>query len=128
MLKRAARCIPGSMAPSHNALSSRGTPNPDYAIVRTRPSKAQSKARASRKPKAQPVQSIDFASALAAAEIDMHNAQSRVRVAKQDGRPYADLAAEARRCRAAYLALSGGVEHRAITVDMGSTVNPLIAV
>lgn len=123
MLKRAARSFSGSMAPRSNALASRGTPNPDFAIVRTRSTSTAKPRRV--KPK---VEVIDFDAKLSQCMVAMLAAQAEVKLAKSEGRPYANLAATARKCRAEYLTLTGGVERRSIDVDQGSTVNPLIAV
>jgi hypothetical protein len=53
-----------------------------------------------------------------------------VRAARERGDEAArlDLAKRAREARAHLLDLTGGVERRAIEVDQGSAVNPMVAV
>jgi hypothetical protein len=62
-----------------------------------------------------------------------HNFQAltlQVRAARERGDEAArlDLAKRAREARAHLLDLTGGVERRAIEVDQGSAVNPMVAV
>lgn len=91
---------------SGTALRSRGTPNPDRAIVPCRPRKVLRIERETAAHRAH----------LQAAQDQMLAAQREVRRLKACGLPYAAAAADARYLRAEYLKLTGGVERREVQV------------
>jgi hypothetical protein len=94
-------------APEHNALRSRGCPNPDRAIGRPK----------SRKVLREEVAQKARVDRLGAAQATMLRAQKRVRELKASGQPYERAAAEARLARARYLALDGArVQGKAVTI------------
>lgn len=62
------------------------------------------------------------------AQVAMLQAQDRVRAAKRDGEPYAELGQKARSARSAYLTLLGGVESRTVEVAQASDANKVKAV
>jgi hypothetical protein len=88
------------------ALASRGTPNPDRAIVKARPRKVLALERETAAHRAH----------LQRAQDRMLSAQREVRRLKSCGQPYSDAATEARAARAEYLKLTGGVERREVQV------------
>lgn len=101
------------------ALRSRGCPNSDRAIVARRGSRSEL---------ARAVEQESHVRSLQRAQTAMLDAQRAVRRAKGMGLEYGQLAQDARIARAAYLALTGGVERRAVAVDQGSETSPVRAV
>jgi hypothetical protein len=91
---------------SGTALRSRGTPNPDRALVKARPRKVLRVER----------ETAAHRSHLQRAQDRMLTAQREVRRLKSCGQPFADAASEARAARAEYLKLTGGVERREVQV------------
>jgi hypothetical protein len=71
---------------------------------------------------------VDFNQTLDAARLRMYAAQDTVQALKAAGKPYRKEAQASRAARAEWLALSGGLETRSITVDQGSAVNAVKAV
>jgi hypothetical protein len=88
------------------ALRSRGTPNPDRAIVKARPRRVLALERETAAHRAH----------LQKAQTRMLEAQREVRRLKSCGQPYADAATLARSARADYLKLTGGTERREVAV------------
>jgi hypothetical protein len=96
------------------SLAQRGTPNPDRAIM---PSRKRSTLRAERDQR-------DHVAHLQKAQTAMLTAQRAVRAAKMAGASddeRAKLADVARKRRAEYLKLTGGVESRAVDVNTGAS-------
>lgn len=111
-----------SCTPEHNALRSKGQPDPCRAVVRTRRSVKQAKVISAEREVLLYKQSVD------AARMNMFAAQDRVRSLKGAGKDYKTAAQEARAARAAYLKLTGELESVRVSVDIGSEVNPVKAV
>jgi hypothetical protein len=92
------------------ALRARGCPSPDRAYVPAR----------SRQSLAAQLEREAHARRLQSAQTRMLTAQRAVREAKIYGRPTAELAAQARDARAAYLRLTGGTDRRTVDASTGA--------
>lgn len=124
-MKRA-RLLQGSKPPEHNALRSRGCPDPDHALVARRERAPQRRRQVS--PSATPA--IPMAFAVENLRRQWESAVSEVRRLKVAGEDYSSSAHKARTLRYQLVAMDPSLEleSRAISVDTGSDVNPVKAV
>lgn len=132
-MAKLARMMRESRAPSYNDLRSRGVPDPDRAIVRTRRrsngSAGRGSAPASPREAAQSPRSHKrHVERVYQAMLDAQRAVVNAReCGDEDAR--VQFAKVARERRAAWLAISGQApEGRAIEVNLGSETNPVRAV
>lgn len=103
------------------SLRARGCPSPDRAPVPRAAAPRRSEL-------TRAVETEAHVRSLQRAQVAMLEAQRAVRRAKSLGQPYDTLARESRSARAAYLALTGGLERRTVAVDQGSETSPVRAV
>lgn len=132
MAKRA-RIMRESRAPGHNDLRSRGVPDPDRAIVRTRRRSNASGGRsnAPATPREVALSPRAYKRRVEKVYQAMLDAQAAVKRAREcgDEDARAQFAIVARERRAAWLTISGEMpEGRVIDVNLGSETNPVRAV